>query len=220
MCSMSPRSGSGAMTDSRSKVNAESFPFLCSCREKKGLQGDYVLDYKVLTSWSLAAFLPVGKIQDSCLPLARIIPSHWLVMKKGYKIWTAAPKPTFILPPQVPHQQGEVTVAGGDQSLHPALLSLAVPRCKPVGFESRPLEHQGEGKLYVGLRAPDRAPLQHDDPQQVTVPRTLLVEEQVGLQDEPAAAVGGVSLFLRGEFVKVKPDCFMSHPIGSSSLVT
>lgn len=110
--------------------------------------------------------------------------------------WHQESEHTFILPPQVPHQQGEVTVAGWEQSFHPAVLSLTIPCYKSVGFESRPFEHQGKGKLYPGLWAPDCTPLQHDDTQQVSVGRTLLVEEQVGLQDEPAPMVGGISLFL------------------------
>lgn len=53
--------------------------------------------------------------------------------------------------------------------------------------------------MDVGLHDPDRAALQDDDPQQVSVSRALLVEEQVGLQDKPPAVVDAVSLLLRRE---------------------
>lgn len=101
---------------------------------------------------------------------------------------------TFVLAPQVPQQQGKVAMAGRDQRLHPALLALAVRCSKLVGLQ--PLEHEREGEPHIGLHVPDRRPIQDDDPQQVTVGGSLLVEEQVRLQDEPPPIVHVISLFL------------------------
>lgn len=88
-------------------------------------------------------------------------------------------------------------MAGGQQRLHPALLARTIRRSKPVGLQVRARKHQREGEVNVGLHDPDGAPLQDDDPQQVSVSRALLVEEQVGLQDKPAPMVDAVSLLLR-----------------------
>lgn len=87
-------------------------------------------------------------------------------------------------------------MAGREQRLHPALLTLTVHRSKPVGLQLGSSEHEREGKLHVGLRACDGTALQDDDTQQVAVGGALLVEEQVGLEDEPASMVDAVSLFL------------------------
>lgn len=88
-------------------------------------------------------------------------------------------------------------MAGGVQRLHPALLTRTVRRSKPVSLQVRAREHQREGEVNVSLHDPDRAALQDDDPQQVSVGRALLVEEQVGLQDKPPPMVDAVSLLLR-----------------------
>lgn len=88
-------------------------------------------------------------------------------------------------------------MAGGEQRLHPALLTRTIRSSKLVGLQVRAWEHQREGEVNVSLHHPDRAPLQDDDPQQVSVSRALLVEEQVGLQDKPPSMVDAVSLLLR-----------------------
>lgn len=88
-------------------------------------------------------------------------------------------------------------MAGGEQHLHPALLTRTVRRSKAVSLQVRAWKHQREGEVNVSLDDPDCAPLQDDDPQQVSVSRALLVEEQVGLQDKPPPMVDAVSLLLR-----------------------
>lgn len=124
---------------------------------------------------------------------------------------------TFVLAPQIPQEEGQVTVAGRLQSFHPALPSRAVHCRQGVAPLSGSFEHQGEGELSVRLGAPYSTPLQHDDPQQVSVGRALLVEEQVGLQDEPAPLVRSVSLFLwrRREIVEVDEYKMKRFHVGS-----
>lgn len=88
-------------------------------------------------------------------------------------------------------------MAGREERLHPALLTLTIHCSKPVSLQFGSLEHDREGKLNITLRASDLTPLQDNDTQQVSVSRALLVEEQVRLQDKPPSTVYAISLFLR-----------------------
>lgn len=103
---------------------------------------------------------------------------------------------TSVLLLHVRHQQGQVAVAGRQQSLDPALLARLVLRRKLVGPESRLAPHQREGELLLGLAQLDGAALQNNDSYHVPVPRALLVEEEVSLQNEPALLIRSLYLTL------------------------
>lgn len=96
---------------------------------------------------------------------------------------------------EVSDEQRDVDVAGRQQSVHPALSAQLIVRSELVGAKARACEHQREGDVRVsGLHD---ATFEHDDAEEAAVSRTLLIEQQIALQDEPAAQVRRVSPSLR-----------------------
>lgn len=87
------------------------------------------------------------------------------------------------------------------QRFNPPLLAGLVLGGKLVCAQAWFAEHQRESKLLLRLAQLHGATLQNDDAQDVALALTLLVEEQVPLQDAPTFLIGCVHLSLGKERV-------------------
>lgn len=87
-------------------------------------------------------------------------------------------------------------MVGRQQGLDPALLTGLVLRSKLIRPQSWLGPNQREGKLLLGLAQLNGAALQNNQPSQVAVSRSVLVEKEVPLEHEPALLIGGFDLAL------------------------